>query len=389
MRIDIIFGRKIKTDGTGMIEFRLMERRQAHYISTGIKIRKTEWRLGRVVNRQDADALNDRLAILYDRLNAEINNRMKAGLPIDAAELRPVLWSSRATRSTNMYDWLAAQVQSLPLQPGTLAHYATLLVRLREYGQLLQWHDLTVENIYQFDAWLRSTLKNKKGHPIGDGAVHNYHKWLKALLSRAVRFGIIEANPYDRLRAAFPRGEKATVEYLTEPEMQAIERLNPTPGSSLAHARDLFIFQMFTGMAYADTQAFNIADYAYVDGHWQRTAERIKTGVPYVSRLLPPAVEVLQRNSFRLPQLSNQKYNVALKNLGDAAGIRKRLTSHMARHTFATWALHHGVPIEIVSRMLGHTDIAMTQRYAKVLAEDVNAQFTALESVINTDNGNH
>ena len=171
--------------------------------------------------------------------------------------------------------------------------------------------------------------------------------------------------------------------------MQAIERLNPTPGSSLAHARDLFIFQMYTGMAYADTQAFNIADYAYVDGHWQRTAERIKTGVPYVSRLLPPAVEVLQRNSFRLPQLSNQKYNVALKNLGDAAGIRKRLTSHMARHTFATWALQHGVPIEIVSRMLGHTDIAMTQRYAKVLAEDVTAQFTALESVINTDNCNH
>ena len=115
---------------------------------------------------------------------------------------------------------------------------------------------------------------------------------------------------------------------------------------------------------------------------WQRTAERIKTGVPYVSRLLPPAVEVLQRNSFRLPQLSNQKYNVALKNLGDAAGIRKRLTSHMARHTFATWALHHGVPIEIVSRMLGHTDIAMTQRYAKVLAEDVTAQFTALETIL-------
>jgi site-specific recombinase XerD len=61
----------------------------------------------------------------------------------------------------------------------------------------------------------------------------------------------------------------------------------------------------------------------------------------------------------------------------------------MARHTFATWALHHGVPIEIVSRMLGHTDIAMTQRYAKVLAEDVTAQFTALETVINTDNCSH
>lgn len=389
MKIDIIFGRKIKTDGTGMIEFRMTEKRQSHYISTGIKIRKTEWRLGRVVNRMDADALNDRLAILFDKLNTEVNRRLKAGLPLDAAELRPVLWASRVSSTNDMYAWLATQVQSLQLQQGTLAHYSTILLRLREYNRLLHWHDLTVENIYQFDAWLRSTLKNKKGQPISDGAVHNYHKWLKALLSRAVRFGVIDANPYDRLRAAFPRGDKATVEYLTEAEMQAIERLSPTPGTSLAHARDLFIFQMYTGMAYADTQAFDIADYAFVDGHWQRTAERIKTGVPYVSRLLPPAVEVLQRNRFRLPQLSNQKYNAFLKNLGDAVGLRKRLTSHMARHTFATWALHHGVPIEIVSRMLGHTDIAMTQRYAKVLAEDVTAQFTALESVINGNNSDN
>lgn len=382
MKIDIIFGRKLKTDGTGMIEFRLTEKRKAHYISTGIKIKKSEWKLGRVVNRLDADALNDRLAILFDKLNTEVNRRLKAGLPITTEELRPVLWASRLSATKDMYHWLDTQVSAMQLQPGTLSHYATLLLRLREYGRMLHWHDLTVENIYQWDAWLRSTLKNKKGQPISDGGVHTYHKCLKSLLSRALRFGVIDNNPYDRLRAAFPRGDKATVEYLTENEMQAIEKLTPTPGTQLARARDLFIFQAYTGMAYADTQAFDITEYTYIDGHWQRTAERIKTGVPYVSRLLPPAVEVLQRNAFRLPQVSNQKYNANLKNLGEAAGLRKRLTSHMARHTFATWALHHGVPIEIVSRMLGHTDITMTQRYAKVLAEDVNAQFAMLETAI-------
>lgn len=381
MKIDIIFGRKIKTDGTGMIEFRLMEHRQSHYISTGIKIRKTEWRLGRIVNRQDADAINDRLAILYDRLNAEINNRMKAGLPIDAAELRPVLWSSRATRSNNMYHWLAAQIEMLKLQPGSRQHYHTLLLRLREFKLLMHWHDLTVENIYQFDAFLRQ-LKNKKGQQISDGGVFTYHKCLKALLYRAVRFGVIDRNPYDRLRGQFPRGEKATIEYLTETEMKAVEAITPTPGTPLGRARDLFVFQMYTGMSYSDTQAFDLANYQYVDGHWQTTDTRIKTGVPYVSRLLPPAVAVLQRNGMRLPTMLNQKYNQQLKNLADAAGVRKHLTSHMARHTFATWALHNGVPIEIVSRMLGHTDIAMTQRYAKVLAEDVTTQFDKLETTI-------
>jgi integrase len=146
------------------------------------------------------------------------------------------------------------------------------------------------------------------------------------------------------------------------------------PGSQVAMAHDLFIFQMFTGLAYADTQMFDVSQYREIDGQWRFIGERIKTGVPYVSMLLPQAVEVLKRNGWRVPRMTNQRYNQMLKAIGMVIGIAK-LHSHMGRHTFATMMLSNGAKIENVSRMLGHTNIVQTQRYAKVLAKDVYDDF--------------
>jgi site-specific recombinase XerD len=91
--------------------------------------------------------------------------------------------------------------------------------------------------------------------------------------------------------------------------------------------------------------------------------------------LLPPAVAVLKKYDMKTPQIENHLYNRMLKAIGQMAGIKTRLHSHLARHSFATYMLSNGVPIEHVSKMVGHTNITQTQRYAKVLAEDVNAQY--------------
>jgi len=97
---------------------------------------------------------------------------------------------------------------------------------------------------------------------------------------------------------------------------------------------------------------------------------------------LPPAVEVLERYGMQLPKLDNRAYNSSLKALGMAAGISTPLHSHVARHTFATWMLKNGAKIENVSRMLGHTNITQTQRYAKVLAESVHDDFDRMEKLL-------
>jgi integrase len=156
--------------------------------------------------------------------------------------------------------------------------------------------------------------------------------------------------------------------------MQKILDIEPVPGSQVDMARDLFIFQMYTGLAYIDTQRFDATQYREVDGKWKFIGERVKTGVPYVSMLLPPVVEVLKKYDWHVPIMNNQKYNQLLKAIGMVIGI-ERLHSHMGRHTFGTWMLSNGAKIENVSRMMGHTNITQTQRYAKVLAKDVYDDF--------------
>jgi integrase len=204
--------------------------------------------------------------------------------------------------------------------------------------------------------------------------VYNYHKTLKRMINHAVMMGRMDRNPYDRLRGRFKRGDKGNVEYLTEDEMRLVMDLHPVVGSDIAKARDLFVFQMLTGMSYSDAQAFDIKNYKQVDGKWVTAGERIKTGAQFISQLLPPVVDVLERNGWKVPKLTNQKYNGLLKTIGATIGI-ERMHSHLARHTFATYFLSKDTRIEHVQKMLGHKDIKTTQRYAKVLAKDVHDDF--------------
>ena len=385
---NIVFDHRGRTKAgcEGPIEFRFTYARKPYYINTGIKVLGRQLRDGRIVNRADADLLQERLEAVVSRYEQAVNECIKRNRPINVAEIRRMAFNIEcpAEASTAMLDWLTKQVPKLNISAGTRRRYDVLLRRLEQFDKLKSWDDLTVENLYEFDAWLHQITKAQsngdrqaKDEPqkIGDSAVYNYHRTLKSLLNRAVKMNIIASNPYERLKGEFSRGVKESVEYLTEEEIAAIESLHPIKGTQVAMARDLFVFQLYTGLSYSDAQAFDVSEYKNVNGRWINTGERIKTGVPYVSQLLPQAVEVLERYNWQVPQINNMQYNASLKDIQKALGIRTRLHSHLARHTFATRMLAMGVKIENVSRMLGHTNITMTQRYAKVLAESVHEDF--------------
>lgn len=375
---NIIFDRKkqCKTTGYGTIEIRVTVQRKTNYISTGVRVRDKEWKAGRVVNRPDAPMLNDRLAILYERVCKEVNACINEGRPINTAMLKGEVWQAEEELSDDplFMDWVEEQMRLLTIAPGTRRHYVTLLHRLVEFDKMRRWQDVTAENIMAFDAWLHQR-KKKNGQTIIDAAIYKYHKCLKALINRAVNFGKIDSNPYDRLRGQIKRGEKENIEYLTESEMKAFEFLEVTGDRTMDIAHDLFIFQMYTGLSFGDAQSFDFSKYKWDGVKWSYVGERIKTGVPFVSSLLPPAVHVLEKYDFTIPRIENHVYNRALKALGMMAGITTPLHSHLARHTFATYMLRNGVKIENVSKMLGHTNITQTQRYAKVLAQSVQEDF--------------
>lgn len=373
----VVFDHRARTKkgNEGPVEIRISLDRKSYYIQTGVMVLHDEFVGGTVVDREDSDELNERIRILCKKVNAVINEYLAKDMPLDMVAIRRRVFSGDVQRSGHaMIDWIAAQLPLLGHREGTMRHYQTLLLRLQQYEQLANWQDLSVENLYKWDAWLHQ-LRGWDGKTISDGGVYNYHKCMKAMVQRAVRMGVIATNPYDRLRGVFRRGDKETVEYLTEDEMQRIASLELVPGSQLDKARDLFVFQMWTGLAYSDAQNFDVRRYKLEDGVLTYVGERIKTGVNYVSHLLPPAVAILEKYGMQTPKIGNADYNHLLKGIGIAAGIHTPLHSHMARHSFATYMLNNDVSLDSVSVMLGHTNTVQTRRYAKTLAKTVKDDF--------------
>ena len=388
---------RTKEKNEGPIELRVTANSKPFYINTGVRVRADQFHGERVVKHRDARLLNERLKEVGLKIETAVDECIRNGLTIDVAQIKRQAYNveEKATHNeTAMIDWIDEQIPQLNIKSGTRERYCVTARRMREYGGLMRCDDLTVEKIYHCDSWLHKIKKpvsngdvqaGRDGVYIGESAVYNYHRTLRSLLSRAVKLGVIESNVYDRVRGEFRKGIKENVEYLTEEEISAIESLHPLDGTQMAMARDLFVFQMYTGLSYSDAQAFDIRDYKKVDGKWVNVGERIKTGVSYVSVLLPQAVDVLERYGMQVPKINNIQYNASLKVIQQALGIRTKLHSHLARHTFATRALRLGAKIENVSRMLGHTNITQTQRYAKVLAQSVHDDFELINEKLNNN----
>lgn len=378
---------RVKPGGIGQVEIRITINRKHYHFGTGVKCHKSELVAGQIINCPGADELNKRVSIIYSKVLACVNEAIDGDGVIDTEDIRRKVWKQIEVHSDEptFLQWVESQIPKLDVREGTRKHYDTLLLRLTEYNKIRRWQDVTVENIVDFDYWLHH-LKPKANNDgakafgrlsngLSDGTIWNYHKNLKSILKRACNFDRLDENPYDKLQGQFSRGYKESIEYLTEEEMTTIMELKINDDSMLSRCRDLFVFQMWTGLSYSDTQAFDISLYKKVKGKWIYTGERIKTGVPYISQLLPPVVEVLERNDWETPKIENHVYNRMLKAIGEMAGIKTRLHSHLARHSFATYMLRNDVPMEHVGKMLGQKSIRTTQRYAKVIAQDVHDDY--------------
>ena len=393
IRISLVYDHHKRTPKgeEGPVEVRVTVNRKPYYINTGVRVRKDRL-VGNCIRdddqSNDADLLNERLTTIVGLVEKEVNRCLEQRMPINVADIRDRVWDIAADKKDDgdeptLIKWIKGYVATADMAKNTKLHYLTVVRRLMEYGKILRWEHLTVDNIYAWDVWLRHQevplTKNQKAvglepQLISSDSVYNYHKYLKSTINKAMKFRILAVNPYDQLKGVFKRSRRDVVDYLTEDQMKKVMELTPVPGSQAAMALDLFIFQMFTGLSYSDTQIFDISQYRQIDGKWLHIGQRVKTGVPYVSQLLPPVVEMLERNGWQVPKMNNQRYNQMLKAIGMVIGI-ENLHSHMGRHTFATYMLSNGAKIENVSRMLGHTNITQTQRYAKVLAKDVHDDF--------------
>lgn len=202
---------------------------------------------------------------------------------------------------------------------------------------------------------------------------------IKKVMNMAIRNEWIDKNPFAKYVC---RLKKFNREYLDKNELEIIENIELN-NKKLEMVRDVFIFSVYTGYAFADVQLLSPENIKPGnDNHLWAYVYRAKTNVSCNIRLLPPALKILEKYmslenkkdpSKIFPIYSNQKTNQYLKDVAKLAGINKKMSFHMARHTFATTVtLTNGVPLETVSKMLGHTNLKTTQIYSRVIEEKVS-----------------
>lgn len=264
------------------------------------------------------------------------------------------------TASKGFLTFMAEEMGKEKLAPGTVRRKRVVIDAMIRYGKLSSFSDITPVNIKGFDDFLRNECDRTLV------TIHNYHKCLKMYTRLAAEMGCILSDPYDSHLCKFDRGKSKERKPLTEEELLLLRELNLPEKEE--RVRDLFIFCAYTGLAFVDSQNFNyfsmtetMNGQTYIDG------QRVKTGSTFFTPILPPAMEVLKKYAYNLPHISNQKCNDYLHLIESRSGIHKPLTTHVARHSFATLLLSYDIPIVNVARMMGHTDIKTTQVYAHIL----------------------
>ncbi|CAH8284153.1 site-specific recombinase XerD [Mariniflexile fucanivorans] len=271
------------------------------------------------------------------------------------------------------------------LKWGTQKNYYTtekyiskfLLKRYKTADMYLR--ELDYNFILKFEKYLRGYVPTDHQRKMGNNTVMKHIERFRKLINLALKLGWMEKDPFINFKSHIIKNERG---FLSSDELNAIEEKQFTI-ERLQLVRDLFVFSCYTSLSYIDVinlteDNINIG----IDGELWIHYRREKTTKLIRIPLLPKALQIMEiyKNNHKsksrgslFPKISNQKLNSYLKEIADVCGIKKNLTFHIARHTFATTVtLSNGIPIETVSKLLGHSKISTTQIYAKVLERKVS-----------------
>lgn len=348
------------------------------FYPTSINLYIDEWNpIHMVVRRDDAPRLNERLNTIMSTFNKFINELVEKNAPFRFEDYEAYVERGNIIAGS-IIDFCEERILNRPdIKSSTRKGHMRLVHALKKYNKIVKFSDATAPNIIAFNEWLY------KQFPYKQSAVYYYHKVLRTYINIAIRMDIMKDDPYKKV--SYGPGNEEVIRYITESEIIAIKNAD-IQGKRLQRARDLFVFQCYTGLAYADLAAFDFSkvttehseDSKSGVNYYVLRGRRIKTNTPYVVLLLKPALEILEKYNNQLPVISNQKYNEYLKDIGAVAEVSIPLTSHVARHTFATLCLNKGMNIKAVSKALGHSRVQMTEKYAKLLDNTVQNEMTKL-----------
>ncbi len=361
-------------------------------ISRKVDINKWITTAGRMKgNSAEAHQLNKYLDSISNKIYKIHQNLVDEEKPVTSIAIRNIFQGKNDSSKTILkifenHNQQMTKLVGKEYAPGTLQRYITAKKHLTEYiNSEYNSDDIPVRDInYKFITGLEYFLKTEKD------CTHNtavkYITNFKKIVRIAYANDWITKDPFFNWKASLKTVE---IQFLEENEIQTlVEKEFSIPRLNLV--KDIFVFSCFTGLAYADVKKLSKVNISLgIDGNkWIKTSRK-KTKTVNNIPLLPTAEEIIEKYSNHkevinsdklLPILSNQKMNAYLKEIADLCGITKNLTFHLARHTFATTVtLTNGVPIETVSKMLGHKTLKTTQHYAKIVDRKVGEDMALLK----------
>jgi len=362
-------------------------------LATKCLVRKEDWNIGKGAAKNKNDKLrelNTYLEQIRGKVIYHFQQLTLKGVTTANALKNAYLGLIENANELGLLDLVELhnkEAESL-VKKGTIKNYYTTAKYVRNFLSVsgdIPPRNVNYRLITELELYIRKNPL-KQSDPCGNNGTMKHMERLKKIVGWAIKNEWLDKNPFTGYRTHY---KPKIMEVLTNEELTKIEHCNLN-SPYLTAVRDLFIFSCYTGLPYSDIITLKRSQIVVREGgqQWIESA-RIKTGAPIRVPLLKPALTVLHiytstnvmttENVF--PWISNQAINKTLKTIAKTCNIRKNLTFHTARHTFATTvALENNVPIETISKLLGHTKITTTMIYAKVALSKIGKDMKALQN---------
>ena len=390
---------RINNKGEAPITVSIVLPTEKAVISTGLSINPGYWdvKKQKAVRCSNSNSINELLQDTQGKILKAISQLSVINEDISIENIKKLLSGETIKETcllikvTKEHNAQFEQLIGIRYSAGSYKNYKTSLLFLTEFiSTTYKKNDIAVKQLdhkfcEQFFVWL-TTVKTCK-----QNGAYKHMQRLKKIVNYSHKMGYIESNPILSYSVKLKPVNRLP---LTWEEVVRIQQLQ-LQTEKLREIKDVFMFQIFTGLPYSDVKAFSKKHLLKsIDNKIWIKMERTKTKNQFSLPLLPTAIEILHRyvkpdadlDTPIFPVLSNQKYNQNLKVIQELASISKNLHTHLPRHTFATTiTLLNGVPLETVSKMLGHSRINITQSYAKVGELKIAAEMTLLEKKLSEE----
>lgn len=373
--IKFVFDRKHKSSKgiKGNVDMRITYGKVQKFIATGVHILPSQWDAEKecVTNSFDAMTYNEILSKMRTNTLKVINKMMDDGdFDINAV---PLMLKQKKVDKT-FVQYIHERMNSKQVTEYTRKAYHVFYSRFMEWGGIKLFSQINERNIRLWDEYLHTVTWKEKDRfnqevvrRYSQASIGSMHKNLKVFINDAMVDGYVKENPYVVKRIKIDKGATRIDKFLTAGEISRIEKARIS-ARNLAEARDLFLIQVYTGLSYVDLMSYDFTKCKEAKDYDVFSGYRSKTGVLFTFVLTPKAKEILGKYRYVLPEIPNQQYNMKLKLVAAAADIDKNISSHDGRRSCGYMLLNAGVPISVVSRILGHSSIRQTEMaYARLL----------------------